>query len=311
MAKVIYKFIHPNHPIYNFYFVQSTFFELPYSIPMDLTTFLLYLHTYEETYLPAFINSWDKIEVLGTSALTSDNLTCDDLLSQDEKQGLYDEIELLNLVLIANKNKERSLYLRNYLNTQNNSVEDVIGEIRAIAQELTAEYTLQNGESNVLFPADYYKSKHFLMSYIYQETGMLIDLSWHPTILKFVYERTNHLDLGLQLYMIPPKYRNSTFFKSECTKRGVSYLYEGITSTNKEFDIEINYDVIAKILSEKGMLYKFLGDVELFNKVVLAISSLTNETRVVDFLKPEVLDDERIVEILSDRNTPKEDDLPF
>ena len=33
--------------------------------------------------------------------------------------------------------------------------------------------------------------------------------------------------------------------------------------------------------------------------------------QLVDFLKPEVLDDERIVEILSDRNTPKEDDLPF
>lgn len=309
MAKTIYKIIHPDHPIHNFYFIQSTFFELPYSIPMDLTTFLFYLHAYEENYLPAFIDSWDKIEVLGTSALTSDNLTCDDLLSQDEKQGLYDEIEFLNLVTIANKNKENSQYLRDCLNTQNNSAEDVIGELGAIAQDLIPE-NFNFDISNVVFPADYYKSKDFLMSYIYQETGMLIDLSRHPTILKFVYERTNHLDLGLQLYMIPPKYRNSTFFKSECTKRGVSYLYEGITSTNKEFDIEINYDVIAKILSEKGMLYKFLDNEE--KKIIeLAISSLTNETRVVDFLKPEVLDDERIVEILSDRNTPKEDDLPF
>ncbi len=42
MATVIFKFQHPDLPEEDLYFLQNTYYELPETVPMDLTTFILY-----------------------------------------------------------------------------------------------------------------------------------------------------------------------------------------------------------------------------------------------------------------------------
>jgi hypothetical protein len=87
MATPVFKFQHPDLPGEDLYFIHNTFFNLPETIPMDLSTFIWY-HLENDITLEGFFASWDSLNKFQTSLKDE---SFESYFNENQKQQLYDD----------------------------------------------------------------------------------------------------------------------------------------------------------------------------------------------------------------------------
>ena len=86
MATPVFKFNHPNY-IYDLYIIHNTYNELPITIPMDLTTFIIY-HIKSGRIFSGLVTCWEDLNKSGSSLI---DIKFEDFYTNQEKQLLYNK----------------------------------------------------------------------------------------------------------------------------------------------------------------------------------------------------------------------------
>ena len=306
MATPVSYFTHPDFPEDGFFFIQNTFFELPETIPMDLTSFIHY-HFVSHRTLSGFIQTWDDIINTGTSL---SELTFDEYYSENEKEGLFKDIIHTNGNVRAKKNRGISRKLSNVLNDDELGLEQKMNMIRELFSNHLVEQTFY--DKSLFYPEEFYYSHHYLMNFFWEEQGILIDLQDEGNALAMVY-----LNSFLPLEFIPHKFRNSLFFKQEYVKTGKEFLIpENNSIETIEVDFVNDHKAICEVLKRHGDLYRYVDDdhannVELFE---IALSSCSRkETMVYPYADEEIRQNKHYKHLFSndESDNSNRDDLPF
>jgi hypothetical protein len=153
MATPVFKFQHPELPNEDLYFIQNTFFELPATLPMDLTSFLWY-HYEKETTLEGFIYGWQNLNQHQT---TLDGFEFETHFNEIEKQELYKDTRFANALETALTHQNISHQLKLMLD-------------KIPTEKEVFDYLISN--SNFSFNFYNCVSRHYLMEYLwdhYQE----------------------------------------------------------------------------------------------------------------------------------------------
>ena len=123
MATPVFKFNHPKLPDEDLYFIQNTFFELPETIPMDLTTFVEY-HLAIDRTLAGFFSGWNNLQLNGSSL---EGVLFDNWFNDAERKRILDDAEHSGALLVAEMNSDSSIALKNFIENreyENNNVLD-------------------------------------------------------------------------------------------------------------------------------------------------------------------------------------------
>jgi hypothetical protein len=114
MATPVFKFQHPYLPGEDLYFIHNTYFGVPETIPMDLTTFIWY-HLQIDRTLEGFFAAWDNLNQFQASL---NGASFDNYFDKNQKQQLYEDA-LFGLSLTEAKlNLESSSKLREFINSK-------------------------------------------------------------------------------------------------------------------------------------------------------------------------------------------------
>lgn len=150
MATPVFKFQHPDLPGEDLYFIHNTYFEVPETIPMDLTTFIWY-HLQIDRTLEGFFAAWDNLNQFQASL---NGASFDNYFDKNQKQQLYDDA-LFGLSLTEAKlNLECSSKLSEFINSKkylDNSIYEYV-------------------EPNVMhekIDVSYFYSHHFFIDFIW------------------------------------------------------------------------------------------------------------------------------------------------
>jgi hypothetical protein len=144
MATLVFKFNHPDYK-YDLYIIHNTYYELPETIPMDLTTFVIY-HIKTGRTFSGLLMCWEDLNKTGSSLYHS---TFDEFYTNDEKVMLYDLAIDSGAIRCANKNELLSDKIKSFIDNksyESQSFSDFIQE--------TAPLVIDNFR-----PLDYYKSR--------------------------------------------------------------------------------------------------------------------------------------------------------
>ena len=128
MAHPVLKIKHPQYT-HDFYLIWDTCFELPETIPMDLTNFIdFFFNLFEEKFgeigpdaiymLSTLIKVWDNIKRKGISF---DFTTIGQYLSDSEYKYLVNQIEISGGLERAEKNLNSSRIFHEWLQSHNNN----------------------------------------------------------------------------------------------------------------------------------------------------------------------------------------------
>jgi hypothetical protein len=101
MATPVFKLQYPDLPGEDLYFIQNTYSDLHETIPMDLTTFLIYHYKTGRT-VSGLLICWENLNKTGSSLY---DMTFEDCFSNDEKLMLYDLAIDSGAIKFANENK--------------------------------------------------------------------------------------------------------------------------------------------------------------------------------------------------------------
>lgn len=147
MATPVFKFNHPDYK-FDLYFVHNTYSELPETIPMDITTFVIY-HIKSGSTFSGLLMCWEELNTTGTSLY---NMTFDEFYTNEEKVMLYDFALDSGAIKSAKENAVLSDKIKSFIDNklyESQSFSDFIQE--------TASLAIDNSK-----PLNYYKSKHDL-----------------------------------------------------------------------------------------------------------------------------------------------------
>jgi hypothetical protein len=121
MATPVFKFQHPDLPSEDLYFIHNTFFELPETIPMDLTTFIWY-HLETGSALDGFFYCWDNLNKFHT---TLNDETFDTYFDENQKQQLYDDALFGLSLRVAQINRRKSINLKYFIDYKIYETQDI------------------------------------------------------------------------------------------------------------------------------------------------------------------------------------------
>lgn len=152
MATPIFKFQHPDLPNQDFYFIQNTFYELPETIPMDLTSFVIYQILTERT-LEGFFYSWENLKNTGASM---NGIDFETWFNEDEKTKLLEDTLASNSLQTAIDNKNISIKINSFIEEKRFEKEDFEAFVNENAVLAFKHFK----------PVEYYQSLHFLYDYI-------------------------------------------------------------------------------------------------------------------------------------------------
>jgi hypothetical protein len=152
MATPIFKFQHPDLPNQDLYFIQNTFYELPETIPMDLTSFVIY-HILTERTLEGFFCSWDNLNNTGASM---NGIDFETWFNEDEKTKLKEDALASNSLQTAIDNKNISVKINSFIEEKRFEKEDFEAFVNENAVLAFKHFK----------PIEYYQSRHFLYDYI-------------------------------------------------------------------------------------------------------------------------------------------------
>ena len=152
MATVIFKFQHPDLPEEDLYFLQNTYYELPETVPMDLTTFILY-HDWVHENLEGLIYHWDDIMKNGTSYEGTSFKSYHD---EEEKLKLYQDAFESGALQTAMTEKTNSDKIKAFFQDKNNEHNYYYSFLSEVYESSAERFR----------GAEYYKSRHFLFEHL-------------------------------------------------------------------------------------------------------------------------------------------------
>ena len=133
MATPVFKFNHPNYK-YDLYIIHNTYTELPITIPMDLTTFIIY-HIKSGRIFSGLLSCWEDLNKSGASLI---DMTFEDFYTNEEKQLLYNKTISFGSLRTAEENVLSSESIKSFIENrvyEIKSFETFIEEIATSALE--------------------------------------------------------------------------------------------------------------------------------------------------------------------------------
>ncbi len=143
MATPVFKFIEPLSE-QEYYFIYDTFYELPKTIPMCLSTFLYY-HMESKRTLEGFLASFESIEMNGSSLFDA---TFEDFFNKEEKSFYLNQLSECYALGELLKLSKESLLVKEYLLNKNVSSKSLAEFIKNNLTETMKEFR----------PVNYYDS---------------------------------------------------------------------------------------------------------------------------------------------------------
>jgi hypothetical protein len=227
MATPVFKFNHPDLPNEDLYFVQNTFFELPETIPIDLTTFIYY-HLQTDRTLNGLFYCWEDLQETGS---TLDGVHFDNFFNDNEKKRLYEDASSSESLYLANINKHISLELKRFISKKQPDQESILYFYNQNAHSAIRHYRC----------SEYYLSRHHLYKYLFEiETSVVYDYI-DEEILMSLYEAHN-----FPLEFVPHEFRKKDFFKKRYIHYSKLHLLPGIFT-----DKPLLIDLYESIFPEK------------------------------------------------------------
>ena len=198
MAHPINSFIHQDLPDERLYFVHNTFFEIQETIPMDLATLFWYL-TCQNYSLEGILVAWDDIETSGSSMR---NMSFDDIINEDQRILLNEDIIFSGTLNYARKNKSSSHSIREFLNHKSDDIHLEEVKIKSLIKQLPISHR----------SLEYYYSRHHLYSLLwdtYEDLDLLNSHNDYSFLIKtyellIVSQPEAPIDF---LYSIPHKHQ--------------------------------------------------------------------------------------------------------
>jgi hypothetical protein len=292
MATPVFKFNHPDLPDEDLYFIHNTDYELPETIPMDLTSFIYY-HLMTGRYLKGFLYCWDDLMKTGS---TLEDVEFETWFNEEEKSKLYTDASASSALKDAIANKTTSDIFKVFIKDKKYDKND-IGSLY---------YDLTKSKVDFLRAEEYYHSR----SYLFEHLQTLIDENQpnyneesEPDELVFEKDTTDDYDISgdfddlfklqytlddidihnfdqeellisiyrndntyIPLHLIPHKYRNSGFFRDACIDNDLINLIP--------FPIN-DYESVLKAVMKNGSYLKFVA-VEFRNNREIVLSAVKN-----------------------------------
>jgi len=227
MATPDYSFIYPNTE-YRFFVVYNTFYDLPYTIPMDLATFIAY-HLKSGRMLEGLYECYeDLIETGFTMADTHIN----EFISAEELAYQYEVIDTCNLLQIAKQQQDacnalHELFISGQANRSN--LKGILNkfhiEIRPLSFYFSMHYTIDwefNDASHMDLSTDELsKIKSDFAKYSlenpHQRKSNFVEKP-HEAYLHYI---TNE---GMPLEFVPHIYRSTQLYRSRCEQQNLQFL---------------------------------------------------------------------------------------
>jgi hypothetical protein len=288
MAHTFYCINHPKNSGEKFFFIQNTFFELQETVPMDLTTFLCFLLENDNEvsrtkdgklyspWIKAFTESWEQLKSRGTTANIDD---IDELMNSLDLKRLYEDAKYAGSGWRSIKNEDSSRYLYEILDKGQVDQDDLIGY-------LGGEIVDWFGE----IPSKYYKSSHYLMSFLFDKTGGFPEIHDDSVAISFIYKNN-----PFELEMVPHKFRCLGFFKDECER------------TNQHNLIPVPDETPANYSVYTGEIAEVIDILSKYPELVVFLEkSMKNENAIVDLIRGY-----KANEGFDTQDNNQEDDLPF
>ena len=164
MATPVFKFRHPDLPGEDLYFIHNTFFELPETIPMDLSTFIWY-HLKTGRTLEGFFTSWNNLNEFQTSLKDE---SFDNYFDENQKQQLYDDAIFGQSLKAAQENQKETVQLKEFIDFEKFKTDDI------------SDYVHPSVNSDYLsgdFKLTFFYSHHYFMQYIWDNFNDKLDES--------------------------------------------------------------------------------------------------------------------------------------
>jgi hypothetical protein len=292
MATPVFKFNHPDLPDEDLYFIHNTDYELPETIPMDLTSFISY-HLMTGRYLKGFLYCWDDLLKTGS---TLEDVDFETWFNEEEKSKLYTDALASSALKNAIALKTTSELLKDFIKEKKYEQEDIE----------SLYYDLTKSMDDFFRIDEYYHSR----SYLFEHLQTLIDENQpnyneesEPDELVFEKDTTDDYDISgdfddlfklqytlddvdinnfdqeellislyshdntyIPLHLIPHKYRNSGFFRDEC-------IYNNLI---KLIPFPINdHESVLKAVMQNGSYLKFVA-IEFRNNREIVLSAVKN-----------------------------------
>lgn len=247
MATPVFKFQHPDLPGEDLYFIHNTYFEVPETIPMDLTTFIWY-HLQIDRTLEGFFAAWDNLNQFQASL---NGASFDNYFDENHKQQLYEDA-LFGLSLTEAKlNLESSSKLREFINSKkylDNSINEYV------------KPNIMHENIDVW----YFFSHHYFIDFIWTiennkvvknisnkySKEILLPLKINGLVL-FYADNKSKKNKQFVLSAIKNDFR-SIYFADDSLKKDKSFIIEAIKS---------NYKVIAlinsKFQNDNDVIYEY------------------------------------------------------
>ena len=162
MATPLFKFQHPDLPGEDLYFIHNTFFEMPETIPMDLSTFIWYNLNSRRT-LEGFFAAWDNLNEFQTSL---NNESFDNYFDEKQKQQLYDDAIFGMSLKEAQKNHTETIKLKEFIDFEKYKTEDISDYVNP-----SVKLDYLNGDIKL---ATFY-SRHYFMQFIWDNFNDKLD----------------------------------------------------------------------------------------------------------------------------------------
>lgn len=158
MATPVFKFNHPDYK-FDLYFIHNTYSELPETIPMDLTTFVVY-HIKTGRTFSGLLFCWDNLKTTGSSL---NEMSFEDFYTDEEKLMLYDLALDSDAIRCAKENEVLSEKIKLFIDDKLYDSESLSSFI-----EETAKLAIDNFRT-----LNHYKSLHDLFLFIEKQENDL------------------------------------------------------------------------------------------------------------------------------------------
>lgn len=237
MATPVFKFQHPDLPGEDLYFIHNTFFELPETIPMDLTTFIWY-HLETGITLEGLYASWDNLNEFQTSIKDE---TFDSYFDENQKKQLYDDALFGLSLRVAQINRRKSVNLKYFIDYKIYETHDITNYAKPF---------LIHESPGCDVDVSFFYSHHYFIEFIWNNFSDKLDE-------KDSYKHNKEIILslikinGLGLFYAGHKLKKDKELNNEAVERDFRALYFAHETFKKDQEFILN-------LLVKGYEWSFL-----------------------------------------------------
>jgi hypothetical protein len=240
MATPVFKFQHPDLPSEDLYFIHNTFFELPETIPMDLSTFIWY-HINSPRTLEGFFAAWDNLNKFQTSLKDE---SFDKYFDKNQKQQIYDDAIFGQSLEAAQVNQRVNLELKEFIDLEKYKTESISNSLCKSV-----------GKTNYgVIKLSFFYSRHYFMQYIWDNFNNKLDESYsYMSDREIILALINFNGLGLSFASENLKKDREILLKAIKNDFRAFYFVDNSLKENKTFILEViktNYWVCS-LLNEK------------------------------------------------------------